>query len=421
MVRPSLQTIDRRSLRTYRRHRRRALTAAATVGGLALIAVGVAWAVLDGRTPAKAATAATGATADASRTATSMPAEAAIAAGVVSTAAAVPATTAAAQSRPATLTVAGAGDMIFDRGVRTLINASGGAAPLARVASILKAADVAIANLESVLATGGTKDAAKRAIKDVTLQGDPRGIESLKIAELDAVSLANNHVLDYGPQPLLDTIAALDKAGIGHAGAGADKTAAWTPATIERNGATTAYLAFSHIIPAGFIAQDDRAGFASGRMDMSLVEAAIREAKKTHDYVIVSFHWGVEYQDNPTAQQVENAHRAIDAGADMVLAHHPHVIQGVEFYKKGLIAYSLGDFVFDHYSRKTGEAFILNAQMGPDGIGEVTAIPVYLDKYGRPEVVTGSAASVILKRLKSISTPLGSTVEITGDTASVRP
>jgi len=301
--------------------------------------------------------------------------------------------------------------------VKALIKIAGGEAPLARVASILKAADVAIANLESTLASSGKKNADK----DVTFRGDPRGIESLKIAELDAVSLANNHVLDYGPEPLLDTIKALDKAGIGHAGAGKNKTAAWAPATIERNGTSTAYLAYSHIVPAGFIAQDDRAGFASGRQDMSLVEDAIREAKKTHDYVIVSFHWGVEYTDNPTGEQVKNAHRAIDAGADMVLAHHPHVIQGVEFYKDGLIAYSLGDFVFDHYSRKTGEAFILNASMGPDGITDVNAIPVYLDKYGRPEVVTGSEGRSILKRLKAISAPLGTTVTITGDTASIRP
>lgn len=387
---------------------------------LAMVVAGAAWAVNDGllgsgTTQDPAALAAT-VTATQTASAAATPATEPTAAAVTETTAAIPTST-ADSSRPATVTVAGAGDMIFDRQVKALIKKAGGEAPLARVASILKAADIAIANLESTLASGGKRNADK----DVTFRGDPRGIESLKVAELDAVSLANNHILDYGPEPLLDTIEALDEAGIGHAGAGKNKTAAWTPATIERNGTTTAYLAFSHIIPAGFIAQDDRAGFASGRMDMSLVEDAIREAQGTHDYVIVSFHWGVEYTDNPTAEQVKNAHIAIDAGADMVLAHHPHVIQGVEFYKDGLIAYSLGDFVFDHYSRKTGEAFILGASMGPDGISDVTAIPVYLDEYGRPEVVTGSHGRSILKRLKAISSPLGSTVEITGDTARIRP
>ncbi|TLM98076.1 MAG: hypothetical protein FDZ75_03205, partial [Actinobacteria bacterium] len=109
----------------------------------------------------------------------------------------------------------------------------------------------------------------------------------------------------------------------------------------------------------------------------------------------------------------------IDAGADMVLAHHPHVIQGVEFYNGKLIAYSLGDFVFDHYSRKTGEAFILEATLGPDGTSSATAIPVYLDSYGRPEYVTGAEARTILKRLAKISQPYGTNVTIDGDVARI--
>ncbi len=418
MPKPTLQSIDRRAMRTFRNRRRNRSRIIIAVVALAMVVAGAAWAVSDGflgkgTSSPTASTAAVTTTPAASAPTTPV----AVSTAATDAAATSSATATADPSRPATITVAGAGDMIFDRQVKALIKLAGGEAPLARVAHLLKTADIAIANLESTLASSGSKNADK----DVTFRGDPRGIESLKIAELDAVSLANNHVLDYGPEPLLDTIKALDSAGIGHAGAGKDKTAAWTPATIERKGTTTAYLAYSHIVPAGFIAQDDRAGFASGRRDMNLVEDAIREAKGTHDYVIVSFHWGVEYTDHPTAEQVKNAHRAIDAGADMVLAHHPHVIQGVEFYKDGLIAYSLGDFVFDHYSRKTGEAFILNASMGPDGITDVTAIPVYLDEYGRPEVVTGSEGRSILKRLKAISSPLGTTVKITGDTARIRP
>jgi len=418
MPKPSLQSIDRRAMRTFRERRRNRSRIIVAVVALVMVAAGAAWAVSDGLLGGTGkpdpSTVSAGVTTSTASGVASAPATPALA---TTTTPVVAATATPDTSRPATITVAGAGDMIFDRQVKALIGAAGGEAPLARVASILKAADIAIANLESTLASSGKRNADK----DVTFRGDPRGIESLKVAELDAVSLANNHVLDYGPEPLLDTIEALDQADIGHAGAGKDKTAAWTPATIERNGATTAYLAYSHIVPAGFIAQDNRAGFASGRQDMDLVEDAIREAKKTNDYVIVSFHWGVEYTDNPTAEQVKNAHRAIDAGADMVLAHHPHVIQGVEFYRDGLIAYSLGDFVFDHYSRKTGEAFILSASMGPDGITDVTAIPVYLDNYGRPEVVTGSEGRSILKRLKAISSPLGTTVTLSGDTASIRP
>lgn len=318
-------------------------------------------------------------------------------------------------ARIATLTVSAVGDMIFDRKVKNLIAAQGGQAPLASVAAQLSPADITVGNLESNLATSGKANAAK----DVTFQGDPRGIEGLKLAGFDLLSLANNHVLDYGPSSLLDTVSLLDSSGIAHAGAGANQAAAWAPASITRKEASVAFLSFSHIVPAGFIAQENRAGMASGYTDMDRTMAAIADAKKTHDYVIVSFHWGVEYEDAANGNQVKWAHAAVDAGADLVASSHPHVIQGVEYYKDRLIAYSLGDFVFDHYSRKTGEAFILNVDMGPDGISNAKVVPVYLDGYGAPKVVTGSEASVILTRLKNISAALGTTVEITGDTAQV--
>lgn len=322
-----------------------------------------------------------------------------------------------AAGRPATLTVSAVGDMIFDRRVKSLIQRQGGSAPLSAVASYLKVADVTIGNLESPLSSGGVKNTEK----DVTFRGDPRGVEGLAAAGFDLLSLGNNHVLDYGPDALADTLASLDARSIGHAGAGADKSAAWKPAVVERDGTTVALLSFSHVLPVGFIATDTRAGLAQGRNNMDAVTAAVRSAKKQYDYVIVSFHWGVEYADDANGDQVRDAHMTIDAGADMVLSHHPHVIQAVEFYKNRLIAYSTGDFVFDHYSRKTGEAFILDASLGPDGVTGVKVTPVYLDSNGKPEFVSGSAADVILKRLKSISAKRATTVSIEGATATVTP
>ncbi len=320
-------------------------------------------------------------------------------------------------SRPETITIAAVGDMIFDRRVKALIARSGGAAPLASVADLLARADVTVGNLESPLSTRGVRNASK----DVTFRGDPRGVEGLVLAGFDVVSLANNHVLDYGPDALAETITLLEEHGIAHAGAGADRARAWEPAFIETDGASVAFLSFSHILPAGFVATDRKAGLTQGRGNMDAVCSAIARAKERADYVLVSFHWGVEYQDDVNADQVRDAHRAIDAGADMVLSHHPHVIQAVERYRNGLIAYSLGDFVFDHYSRKTGEAFVLEAELGPDGVGEVRVVPVYLDTDGRPSVVQGSAARSILERLRDISRKRRTSVEITGDTARVLP
>lgn len=325
--------------------------------------------------------------------------------------------TVAAPSGPATITVTAVGDMIFDRKVKSLIQSAGGLAPLADVAGLLDDADITVGNLESPLSDGGAKNTAK----DVTFRGDPRGIEGLRAAGFDFLSLGNNHVLDYGPDALADTTSALQSAGIGYAGAGADKTAAWTPAVRDVNGTTVAFLSFSHILPAGFVATDSKAGLAAGRGNMEAVSSAIREAKDRYDYVLVSFHWGVEYEDFANGEQVRDARMAVDAGADMVLSHHPHVIQGIEYYDGRLIVYSTGDFVFDHYSRKTGESFILDAELGPGGVTAVTCTPVYLDSHGAPAVVTGGEAATILERLKQISAPHGTDVVIEGDIARVLP
>ena len=326
-------------------------------------------------------------------------------------------TAAPVPSGPATITIAAVGDIHFDRRVKQLIAAKGGAEPLEEVAAQLAAADIAVGNLESPLSTRGTKNAAK----DYTFRGDPRGIEGLALAGFDFLALGNNHVLDYGPDALADTIDLLDEKGIGHSGAGMDRDEAWTPAVSEIDGTTVAFLSFSHILPPGFIAGDSRAGLAQGRNNMDAVEDAIRKADAEYDYVLVSFHWGVEYEDDANGDQVRDAHRAIDAGADMVLAHHPHVIQAVEYYKGKLIAYSLGDFVFDHYSRKTGEAFVLEAELGPNGVANVTATPVYLDENGKPEYVTGAEGRTILERLRAISAKRKTTVTLDGDIGRVLP
>lgn len=414
-----LDTYDRRALRRHRAradHRRWVSVAVgvAAVGVLVtgLVAIGGrALASRDAKPPAPRAAGAT-------------VTPAAVTTGVAETTAApeaAPAGGETAGSEAPTITIAAVGDMLFDRKVKDLIEAQGGEAPLAEVAGHLSKADVTVGNLETTLAEGGKRITSKEP--QYTFRGHPDGIEGLKLAGFDAVSLANNHMLDYGPDPMFDTIEALDDAGIGHSGAGKNTDAAWTPATIEtENGAKVAYLAFTHILPAGFLASEDRPGVASGKRDMELVEEAVREAKKTHDYVLVSFHWGVEYEDYANGEQERNAKRVIDAGADMVLAHHPHVIQGVEFYGDGLIAYSLGDFVFDHYKRKTGEAFILDAELGPHGVDNVRATPVYLtDSHGEPEFVSGEEADVILKRLRAISKPHGTAVKIDDDVAVLTP
>lgn len=323
-----------------------------------------------------------------------------------------------APSGPSTISVAAVGDILFDRRVEAFIARAGGRAPFEAVAPRLSAADVTVGNLESMIGTTGKAVANKQ----YTFRGDPRGIEGLKYAGFDVVSLANNHTLDYGSEPLSETIGALDAAGIAHAGAGPNAREAWKPATIVRPRAKIAYLAFTHTLPPGFMAGPNRWGVAFGRHDPAAFERAVRSASKTHDYVIVSFHWGVELSDDANPEQVRWGRRAIDAGADMVLAHHPHVIQGVEFYKQGMIAYSLGDFVWDHSRPKTGETMIVEANMGPKGVTDVVAYPIFIQQStGKPEYASPTMSKTILDRLAKISRKLGTVVDIDGGKASLTP
>lgn len=316
------------------------------------------------------------------------------------------------------LTVAAGGDVIGDRQVGTYIDANGGSAALEKMTPFLSDAHVAFVNLESPLSDTGSRDTAK----DVTFRGRPALVAGLAAAGIDVVSLANNHALDYGAAALLDTIARLQAAGIAQAGAGADLASARAPALLDTPAGTVAVLAFTDIIPAGFPAGAERAGINPVRPDRERLLADIRESAAAADWVLVSFHWGIEYEGYASGSQRELAHQAVDAGADLVLGHHPHVLQGFELYKDRLIAYSLGDFVFDHYSRATGEAVVLRVELRPQGPPSFSLTPVYLeDPHGIPAPVTGGEADAILDRVAGFSERLGLTLTRDGDLARYSP
>jgi poly-gamma-glutamate synthesis protein (capsule biosynthesis protein) len=321
-------------------------------------------------------------------------------------------------ARDATITIIAVGDLLFDLAPKRLVAAEGGAAPLAKVAHVLRDGDITIGNLEGPLSNRGTKVAGKP--DKYIFRGDPRSIDSLTTAGVDIVALANNHIMDYGAPALEDTIDVLDSAGVLYAGAGENLDAAWEPAYIERNGQRVAFISVSERIPSYFLAGKSTPGMASGR-DMDRIVATIRKAKSNADYVIISSHWGVEQAYDCNSAQISMAHRFVDAGADMVLSHHPHVMQAVEFYKGKLIAYSLGNFLFPYKTVEGRKSMILRAEIGPNGIGEVSAVPVYLGDWGRPVVQTGSSAAGILGRLKGVSAKRGTDLAIKNDIGYLTP
>jgi poly-gamma-glutamate synthesis protein (capsule biosynthesis protein) len=314
-----------------------------------------------------------------------------------------------------TITVSAVGDICFASAPGRLIRAKGPTAPFAAIAGLLRAATVTVGNLECVLSKRGSPIAGK----EFTFEGSPSAVQGLTHAGFDLLGLANNHSGDYGRTAMLDTIANLDAAGLAHAGAGRDRAAALKPAVIVRDGARIAFLSFCQIGPSSFAATTHGPGTAY-TLTMRTVTSAIRAARTQADYVIVMFHWGVETKTTPSSRQVTFGHAAINAGADLVLSSHPHVIQGVEFYKGKLIAYSLGNFVFSPGNAAGHDTMVLTVQLTQHRIVAVTARPFLIDGSGRPVASKGTALARIVGRIVTTSRRRGTVATSSGGVVQLR-
>lgn len=163
---------------------------------------------------------------------------------------------------------------------------------------------------------------------------------------VDLVTLANNHALDFGTDALLDTVSTLDQAGILHVGAGTDSEAARQPAIVDVNGVRVGFIGASRVIPvASWTAGASSPGMLTA-YDPALLVQTIQETRPLCDYLVVLIHWGVERAEMPVDHQTSLGRQCIDAGADLVVGSHPHVLQGIEYYRGKPIVYSLGNFIF---------------------------------------------------------------------------
>jgi len=225
--------------------------------------------------------------------------------------------------------------------------------------------------------------------------------QALALAGVDVVSLANNHALDFGFEALADTQQLLAERSIAFAGAGPNEAAARAPVIVERNGLRVAFLAYVDVpveTRTGFdtrqwIATADTPGVAWA--DAEHMAADVAAARARADVVIVLLHFGLEGRPQITAAQRAQAHAAIDAGAALVLGAHPHVLQPVEQYRGGLIAYSLGNFVFEGFTFPENYSAIFTATLTREGVGEYGWIPVVVEA-GLPRLATPDEATNIL-------------------------
>jgi len=310
------------------------------------------------------------------------------------------------------ITVAAVGDILLGGQAEKLSAQAGAGAPFAAVKTLLTEADIAIGNLECPLSGGG-----RPAEKTYTFRAPTQAVEDLQAAGINIVCLANNHSLDYGRAALQDTLQALEQGGLEWVGAGENLTQARQAKyfVFSEGKAKTriALLAFSNMLPMDFYAGNNRGGTTPALAEF--IKQDISAACKKADFVIVSFHWGKELSDRPTAGQRTLAHLAIDSGADLVLGHHPHVLQGVENYQSGIISYSLGNFVFPSRSQ-TRESIILLARFQKPKKLTVELRPIWIEGCA-PQPARGETGENILRRLSGLSKPLAGELEIRGERA----
>jgi len=254
-----------------------------------------------------------------------------------------------------TLIVGAVGDIMLGSWLIDVIGTLGPDYPYPDVLPILQRADLLFGNLEAPFLADTT--GVERMEKTYTFAVPPAGAAVLKAGGFNIVTLANNHILDYGIAGLIGTWAALDSIGIQHAGTGRTSNEAHTHTTVEMDGNRVAFLAYNHTFPAQFWATGRRAGTAHAS-DEGLARE-VRRADSEADIVIVAFHWGGELLETPREYQQILARIAIDNGADLVVGHHPHTLQPLEWYGGGLIAYSLGNFIFGSYSPSAGGAALI--------------------------------------------------------------
>ena len=280
--------------------------------------------------------------------------------------------------------------------------------PLAEIAPTLRAADLAIVNLETAVGSTG-----QPAPKQYAFQAPAALLDELTWAGVDVVSLANTHSLDFGREGLSETMALADRAGLGIIGAGRTDREAYAPLIRDVRGIRIAVVGLTRVWPdPAWAATAERPGLA-GAYDVRRAVAAVVEARRVADVVTVVIHWGTESEGCPDSHQLELGAALREAGADVVVGHHPHVLQGVEHRDGQLLAYSLGNFLWytaGEVSRLTG---VLQVEVNRDGASGWELVPAIVSPAdGGPRPAAADDAAQIAGRVRRL---------VPGDLCSTRP
>lgn len=326
----------------------------------------------------------------------------------------VPATAPAAPA-PAVLKIAAVGDIMLGGTGTPEFERFGYDYPFDKTRQLLKQSHIVFGNLEGPLTHA---DHAPVAKKYVYRSAPEKVAPALRNAGFNVVSLANNHAMDQGAEGLEHTIDALDRVGIKHAGGGMNLAEARRPAILETHGTRVAFLAYTLTFPEEFWATAERPGSPFGHE--AQVRADITAAKQQADIVIVSFHWGQEGKTELRDYQKQLGRAAVDAGASAVIGHHPHVLQGVERYKHGVILYSLGNFAFGSYGPEAFRSAVAVLTFRDKKLVELRLHPLNVrnaEVVFQPTPLAGMEATKVVAEMQQLSQPLGTQLENRGSVA----
>lgn len=321
----------------------------------------------------------------------------------------------AQQSGDQTITLSFVGDILLDYGVGDLISREGPMAPWESVKDILAASDFTMGNLECAVGTTGTP----MPDKTYTFRADPTALEGLVGSGFDAVSLANNHTLDYGMDCFLETLDHVAASGIAVVGAGRNEAEARAPYIFEKNGISVGVLATNLVVPTTeWAATDTKPGqaFDWGGRRGSGICASVEALRQQVDIVVVMLHWGEERTTEPESW-VKNMEIGLrEAGADIIIGGHPHILRSIRYDGQTLTAHSMGNFVFTIRADIPAcqESAILTVTVSKDGIESAEVYPTRIVNY-RAIPLTGTDRDSAMNKLAALSRPFGSDIEISGE------
>lgn len=309
------------------------------------------------------------------------------------------------KEEPLSSFIVGGDVLLGDRGAK-VIGKEGMDYPFRSIRPLLRKSKIVLANLEGPIAAK-----AEPQDRNYSYRGDPQAAPALFEAGINVVTLANNHLLDCGREGVLETLEITRSAGIATVGAGSDRKEAHLPALLQSGPWRIGVLGYYW----------NRRTAATGRLPGSAMETDedlardIQALKPRVNRIVVTFHWGVPYERVPLEKDRIKAQYAIDCGADIVIGHHPHIVQEYEIYHHRPIFYSLGNFVFGSGNSKA-EGLLLSVRFEPDALS-CTLFPLYVKNRDprvlfQPKVLTGRGGEKILSQLKSHSKEDGERLEV---------